>query len=154
MSFRVTPIPSSIAEEARRTGRAPGYGHPVQISVASASGYGPCRSCLRRTKEGERRLLLNYNPYREPEEVRVVGPIFIHEGSCQPFVGAGFPEELRGLPMVLRGHLKGGAGIVNQKLLGEVPEDAIEAMFQDANIAFISIQNAEAGCFIARVERL
>ena len=55
--------------------------------------------------------------------------------------------------MVLRGHLKGGAGIVNRKLLGEVPEDAIEAMFQDPNIAFIAIQNAEASCFIARVER-
>jgi len=153
MSFRVTPIPSPIAEEARRTGRAPGYGHPVQISVASANGYGPCRSCLRRTREGERRLLLNYNPYREQEEVGVVGPIFIHEESCQPFAGPGFPEELRGLPMVLRGHLKGGAGIVNRKLLGAVPEEAIEAMFQDPNIAFIAIQNAEAGCFMARVER-
>jgi hypothetical protein len=153
MSFRVTPIPSHIAGEARRTGLAPGYGHAVQISVASASGYGPCRSCLRRTKEGERRLLMNYNPYRESEEVGVVGPIFIHEEACQQFMGDGFPEELRGLPMVLRGHLQGGASIVNRKLLGEVPEDAIEAMFQDPNIVFIAIQNAEAGCFIARIER-
>jgi hypothetical protein len=55
--------------------------------------------------------------------------------------------------MVLRGHLKDGAGIVNRKLLGAVPEEAIEAMFQDPNIAFIAIQNAEAGCFMARVER-
>jgi hypothetical protein len=96
---------------------------------------------------------VNYNPYREPEEVGVVGPIFIHEDSCQPFAGAEFPEELRGLPMVLRGHLKGGAGIVNRKLQGQAPEDAIEALLQDPDIAFIAIQNAEAGCFIARVER-
>jgi len=153
MSFRVTPIPTSITEEARRTGRAPGYGHPVQISLASAQGYGPCRSCLRRTREGERRLLLNYNPYRESEEVGVVGPIFIHEAACLPFTGAGFPDELRGLPMVLRGHLQGGVGIVNRKLVSEDPEAAIEAMFLDPGIAFIAIQNAEAGCFIARVER-
>ena len=153
MGFRVIPIPFHMAEEARHTGRAPGYGHPVQAGVASANGYGPCRSCLRRTLEGERRLLLNYNPYREPEEVGVVGPIFIHEASCEPFAGAGFPEELRGLPMVLRGHLKGGAGVVNRKLQGEVPEKAIEALFQDPGIAFIAIQNAEAGCFIARIER-
>lgn len=153
MSFRVIPIPPAMAEEARRTGRAPGFGHPVQISVASAQGYGPCRSCLCRTRAGERRLLLNYNPFREPEEVGVVGPIFIHEEACQPFAAAGFPEELRGLPMVFRGHLEGGAGIVNRKLAGEIPEAAIEAMFQDPRIAFIAIQNAEAGCFIARVER-
>jgi hypothetical protein len=55
--------------------------------------------------------------------------------------------------MVLRGHLTGGAGIVNRRLQGEAPEDAIEALFQDPQIAFIAIQNAEAGCFIARVER-
>lgn len=153
MSFRVTPIPSDLAEEARRTGLAPGYGHPIQISVASARGYGPCRSCLRRTLEGERRLLLNYNPYREPEEVGVVGPIFIHEQTCQPFSGEGFPEELRGLPMVLQGHLRGGTGLVNRKLGSEDPEAAVESMFQDPNIAFLAIQNAEAGCFMARVER-
>ena len=65
MTFRVIPIPTSLAEEARRTGRAPGYGHPIRASVASASGYGPCRHCLRRTRKGERRLLLNFNPYPE-----------------------------------------------------------------------------------------
>ena len=98
-------------------------------------------------------MLLNYNPYREPEEVGVVGPIFIHEEACQPFTGAGFPEELRGLPMVLRGHLQGGAGIVNRKLGSEDPEAAIEVMFQDPGISFIAIQNSEAGCFIARIDR-
>ncbi len=153
MSFRVAPIPSAIAEEARRTRRSPGYGHPVQESVASAHGYGPCRSCLRRTRQGEHRLLLSYNPFQEPEEVKEVGPIFIHEAACQPFAGTGFPEELSGLPLVLRGHLADGAGIVHRKLQEEAPEAAIEAMFRDPRIAFIAIQNAEAGCFIARVER-
>jgi hypothetical protein len=153
MSFRVIPIPPAMAEEARRTLRAPGHSHPVQASVASASGYGPCRSCLCRTREGERRLLLTYNPYREPEEVGVVGPIFIHEAPCVPFEGPGFPEELRGLPMVLRGHFRDGAGLVNRKLGQEDPEEAIRAMFEDPRIAFLAIQNAEAGCFIARVER-
>jgi hypothetical protein len=55
--------------------------------------------------------------------------------------------------MVSRGHLEGGTGIVNRKLAGEAPEAAIETLFQDPRIAFIAIQNAEAGCFIARVER-
>lgn len=154
MSFQVTPIPPDLAEEARRTRRSPGFGHPIHMSVASPAGYGPCRSCLRRTREGERRLLLSYNPYPEPEQVPVVGPIFIHEDRCESFTGSGFPEELRGLPMALRGHLKDGSAILNRKLEGQDPEAAIEAMFQDPSIGFIAIQNLEAACFIARVERV
>ncbi|HEX7670125.1 MAG TPA: DUF1203 domain-containing protein [Polyangiaceae bacterium] len=153
MSFRVIPIPSELADEARRTLLSPGFGHPVRVSIASPKGYGPCRSCLRRTREGERRLFVSYNPYPEPEQVPVVGPIFIHEDSCESFNGAGFPEELRGLPMALRGHYEDGTTIVNQKLEGQDPEAAIEAMFQNPRIAFIAIQNTEASCFIARVVR-
>jgi hypothetical protein len=55
--------------------------------------------------------------------------------------------------MVLRGHLRSGAGLVNRKLGSEDPEAAIAFRFQDPAIAFIAIQNAEAGCFKARVER-
>lgn len=152
MSFRVTPISPDIAEEARRTLRSPGFG-PIQVSVASATGYGPCRSCLRRTKEGERRLLMNHNPYPEPAQVPVVGPIFIHQDPCESFQGAGFPEDLVGLPMALRGHFQDGSTILNRRLDGRDPAAAIEAMFQDPRIAFIAIQNTEASCFIARVER-
>jgi hypothetical protein len=153
MSFRVIPIPAAVAEETRRTRLSPGFGHAVQTHVASAQTYGPCRSCLRRTREGERRLLLSYNPYPEAEQVPVVGPIYIHEDPCEPYAGPGFPEELRNLPMALRGHHRDGSAIVNVKLEDRSPEAAIEALFRDERIAYIAIQNPEAACFIARVER-
>lgn len=154
MAFRVIPIPTSVAVEARSTLVSPGVGLPITASVATAHGYGPCRHCLCRTREGERRLLLIYNPYQDPGETPVVGPIFIHDASCEAFSIAGFPEELRGIPMVLRGHLQNGEGVVVRHLHGQEPESAIEAVFTDPRIAFIAIQNLEAGCFIARVERL
>ena len=153
MSFRVLPLPADIADQARRTGRAPGYGHPVHVGVAKADGYGPCRCCLRRTREGERRILFTYNPYPGPGEVPVAGPVFIHEERCAPYAQAGFPEELRGLPMVLEGHLRDGAGVVRRRLGGAPVEDRIEELLQDPRIAFLSIRNAEAGCFMARVVR-
>ncbi len=153
MSFHVVPMPTAIAEEARRTGKAPGYGHPVLTGAAPADGYGPCRSCLRRTHPGERRLLMTYNPYPEPGQVPVAGPVFIHEQPCAPFSGPGFPQELRGLPMVLQGHLRAAAGLVNRRLDGASPEADIEAMLRDPQIEFLTLRNAEAGCFIARVER-
>lgn len=153
MSFRVVPIPDRVAEEARRTRRSPGFGHPVQVEVAPAGGYGPCRSCLHRTETGERRLLLTYNPCPGPEQVPIAGPIYLHEAACEPFRGPGFPEPLRGLPLVLQGHLADGSALLNTRLGDQDPGAAIEALLEDPRIAFLSIRNLEAGCFIARAER-
>ncbi len=154
MTFRTLPLPTRIAERVRQTGKAPGYGHPALRSVAPSDGYGPCRHCLRRTQEGEGRLLFNYNPYFEmAEEVPVVGPIFIHEAPCEAFVGEGYPGELRGLPLVAEGHLHGGAGTLNHRLDPEDPEAALANLLADPAVAFITLRNAEAGCFVARIER-
>ncbi|MBI4912540.1 MAG: DUF1203 domain-containing protein [Acidobacteria bacterium] len=153
MGFKVVPIPNEIAQEARLSRRAPGFGHPIRAHTTPADGYGPCRSCLRRTREGEHRLLMSYNPYPEPEQVPVVGPIFIHESMCAAYRESGFPEEIRELPMALRGHYADGSLILNVKLGKRSPEEVIEELFGDPKIAFIAIQNLEACCFIARIER-
>lgn len=153
MTYRTLPMPTPLAQAARRTGRAPGYGHPVHASAAPADGYGPCRHCLRRFKEGERRLLMTYNPYPEPPEVPVVGPVFIHEAACAAFEGEGLPDELRGLPMVAQGHLREGRGLLNLHLDPEDPEAGIQALLQDPRVDSITLRNAEAGCFMARLVR-
>lgn len=153
MSLRILPLPTPLAEQARRTRRAPGFGHPVQPSIAGRDGYGPCRHCLRRTREGEGRLLLTYNPYPEPGEVPVAGPIFIHEAPCAAWSEPGFPEELRGLPLVIQAHLAGGAGLRNHPVGDDDPERILAEVLADPGIAFATLRNAEAGCFIARAER-
>lgn len=154
MNFRVIPIPTKLAERVRVTGKAPGYGHTAERSIAPVDGYGPCRHCLRRTREGEGRILFNYNPYFGMDEVPVVGPIFVHEEGCERFDGDGFPTELLGLPWVAQGHLTGGAGWVNRALDPEDPEAGLSALLDDPRVSFITLRNAEAGCFAARVERL
>ncbi len=153
MRYRVIPIPTKLARLARSTGKAPGYGHTAEHSIASADGYGPCRHCLRRTREGEGRLLFNYNPYHGMDEVAVVGPIFIHEEDCQRYEAEGFPAELRGLPLVAQGHFEDGSGLLNRAMDSEHPEACIDALFVDSRVGFITLRNAEAGCFVARVER-
>lgn len=151
MSFRVLPLPTPLAEAARRTRRAPGYGHAVEAGVAPVDGYGPCRHCLRRTREGEGRLLFSYNPTPGPGEVSVVGPVFIHEAPCAAYAGRGFPEELRGLPLVFEGHREGGLTYLRGEAGTE--EEVIAALFADPGVRFLIVRNAEAGCFMARIER-
>lgn len=154
MNFRVIPIPTKLAERVRVSGKAPGYGHAAERSIAPVDGYGPCRHCLRRTREGEGRILFNYNPYFGMDEVPVVGPIFVHEEGCEAFQKQGFPSELIGLPLVAQGHLQGGAGLVNRVVDAQAPEGAITELLNDPRVNFVTLRNAEAGCFVARVERL
>ena len=44
MQFTVRGLTQELADEVRRTGSSPGYGHPAHIEIAS--GTGPCRCCL------------------------------------------------------------------------------------------------------------
>jgi hypothetical protein len=78
--FRVAAIPTKVADLVRSTMRSPGYGHPAHAEVAT--GYGPCRHCLRDFQVGkERRILFTYDPFHGIEPLPLPGPIFIHEDA-------------------------------------------------------------------------
>ena len=152
-SFRVVPIDPAVAERARRDQRSPQYGHPASVELAK--GYGPCRSCLRVFRQGEdERLLFTFNPVPAASGLPQPGPIFVHADPCTPFGAEGVPPDLRGLPLFLEAF---GAG---SWLVRRVPvergdvEAALAALGHEPALETILIRNAEAGCFIARVERL
>jgi len=155
MRFKVLPIPLEVAEEVRRSGRAPFFGHPTHVHVAPEHGYGPCRLCLCRTRGGEQRVLFNYNPNRDKAGIPFGGPIVIHQDPCKPFDGEGFPEELKGLPIAFCGHLKGGTGTMEQAEPMASPELEIQALFANPEVDYITIRNIDpdSACFVARVER-
>ena len=50
-AYHVIAIPETLAQKVRTTLKAPGYGHPAHVETAS--GYGPCRLCLKKFREGE-----------------------------------------------------------------------------------------------------
>lgn len=49
--FRFLGLPTDHADAVRKTRRAPDYGHPAHRETAT--GYGPCRHCLRTFRVGE-----------------------------------------------------------------------------------------------------
>ena len=55
-SYRVVAIGDRIANAVRKTLRSPGYGHPAHPEVAT--GYGPCRRCLKSFAIGDERRIL------------------------------------------------------------------------------------------------
>jgi hypothetical protein len=151
-AFRIVPIDGALADRARHELRSPQYGHPATVEVAK--GYGPCRQCLRTFRTGdEDRILFTYNPVPKENGLAQPGPIFIHKDPCVAFEGPGIPPELRGLPLFLEGFGRGTWTVRREPVDGATIEADIAAMLRDPAIELLQIRNAEAGCFIARVER-
>ncbi len=150
--FRIVPIDSELADRARRERRSPQYGHPATLAVAT--GTGPCRQCLRTFRIGEEaRLLFTYNPV-PAGGLPQPGPVFIHAEPCEPFAGPGVPPELRGLPLFLEGFGRGTWTVRRERVDGGTIEADIAAMLSDPAIELVQIRNAQAGCFIGRIERV
>lgn len=146
--FRIAGIPSDLAAEVRQTLRSPQYGHPAHRETAS--GYGPCRLCLRTFAVGvDERILFTYQPFSDPASVPAPGPIFIHATPCERYDAPMVPPDFRPLPLLLEAYGVGG------ELLGRErpPEEVLERLFATTAPAYVHIRNEEAGCFMARVDR-
>ncbi|HEV8593592.1 MAG TPA: DUF1203 domain-containing protein [Pyrinomonadaceae bacterium] len=153
MGYKVVPMPYSLVETARATRMSPQYkGLPAFSAIAT--GYGPCRSCLKTFNEGEEeRLYIAYNPFEGLSGLPLPGHIFIHTEHCDEFNGEGFPTDLLHLPLLLEGYEDDSFVIKREKVDKNDPDAQIEGMLADASIRFLNIRNAEAGCFIARIDR-
>lgn len=132
--------------------QSPQYGHPVHAEVAS--GYGPCRLCLQTFQVGsDERLLFTYQPFTDPAALPAPGPVFIHRKGCERYDGHGLPEALRPLPLALEGYGADGVLVV-QRRVGTSPFEAVlEDVLEPAEVRYAHVRNAEAGCFIARIDR-
>ncbi len=152
-SFRVAAIPTKVAELVRSTMRSPGYGHPAHVEVAT--GYGPCRHCLRDFEVGkERRILFTYDPFHGIEALPLPGPVFIHAEACERFGNDdGFPEDIRNHRLTLVAY---GAGrrVINEEHVenGEV-ELHISRLLEQNEVRYLHVRDMDAGCYDFRVER-
>lgn len=151
-NFQLRPIPDRIARQVRERLKSPQYGHPAHVEVAT--GYGPCRSCLRTFVQGEeKRILFTYNPFDGLSSYPSPGPIFIHEQPCVPFSsGAEFDPALRKIPLVLEGFGQNRSLIAEERFSDGNFEDRVENLFRNPQVHYIHLRNGEAGCFIARIE--
>jgi hypothetical protein len=150
--FRFMGIPEAIASEARRTLRSPQYGHPAHREAAT--GYGPCRLCLRTFVLGEEeRLLFTYQPFQDPGSLPAPGPIFVHMEPCERYDAPELPPDLQALPLVFEGYGVGGRLLVQERVGTQLPEEVLSRVFEVDGVAYAHLRNGEAGCFMARVER-
>ena len=151
-SYQIQGIPESIAAAARETLKSPQYGHPAHTEVAS--GYGPCRLCLKTFEQGiEERLLFTYQPFTDPSALPAPGPVFIHREQCERYDGSALPEMIRPLPLAIEGYGDEGELLLQRRVGSTAFESVLEGVFEVNAVRYAHLRNAEAGCFIARVDR-
>jgi hypothetical protein len=152
MKITVLGIPQALADEVRRTRVSPGYGHPAVLELAQ--GTGPCRCCLRPFVPGEdQRLLFTYRPRGDQGSLMAPGPVFIHAEHCEAYAGAGFPEGLRSLPLAFESRAAQSRVLDLARDEARGAEACIEQLFSGPGAEWLHLRHAEAGCFIARVDR-
>lgn len=150
--FRVEAIDTALAQQVRDTLKDPIYGLPVRIEPAT--GYGPCRVCLKTFVPSDRRILFLYNPFSAQQDSDFAGPIFIHADTCAPYSDtAVFPDHVAGLPIELRGYDAEQRCVQRSVPASDGVAAALRALLERADIEYVHVRNNEAKCYIARVVR-
>jgi Protein of unknown function (DUF1203) len=151
--MRITAIPTNVAEAVRATGVAPRYNHPAHTDTAT--GYGPCRHCLRTFRVGEeQRTLFTYDPFDGIESLPLPGPVYIHADACTRYPeDGGYPEDLRQYSSVLNAYARGPKLLAQERTEPGEAEARIAELLTNPEVDYIEVRDRKAGCFDFRVER-
>ena len=151
--YKVIALTEGLAERVRASRRSPGYGHPVHAEVAT--GYGPCRLCLRDFAVGaDRRLLFTLDPFHGLEPFPLPGPVFIHENECDRHPEhAGFPQDLLGHALTLEAYGRGRVLRAEERVTGPEVEGAIARLLDRGDVDYLHVRDTAAGYYDLRIER-
>jgi hypothetical protein len=151
-TFTVTAIPQEVADHVREHGRDPVWGHAAQTELAT--GFGPCRLCLRLFREGEEeRTLFTHDTYAGVSEFPQPGPVFVHAEDCPRYEAEGFPPALRPLELTFEAVAAGPRVVAVERTTGAAAEGAVARLLDLPDVDFLHVRNTGAGCFVARIER-
>ena len=156
--FKIVPISKTYAKKIRST-MMDDFGHEVIENLATGSG--PCRVSLKPFIKGiDKRLLLTHSPFEIDNAFNQRGPVFINSDEVEEYLDIyRFPPEIKAdkksFPLSLIGYNK-KQQMVFTKLVGDADVDELiaETFEQQADIEYLHARNAQACCFICKIERI
>lgn len=150
-TFRIIPLPTEIAEAARRAVKAGAADHA--LLTADSPGSSPCRHCLQWAQPGEHVILLPYAAIPSGHPYSETGPIFVHANPCQRYSATNeYPSDFRN-GRVFRAYDSNYNIIDAQVMNGSEPEAVIERLFQNPDTAFVDVRSVTHGCYTFRIQR-
>lgn len=156
--FKIVPISREHAQNVRAT-MQDDFGHQLIDSVATGSG--PCRVSLKPFEKGvDRRILLTHSPFELDNAYNQPGPVFINSEDVEEYTDIyRFPPEIKAnkksFPITLIGY-NSEQQMIFTRIVGDDDIDELinEAFDQYAAIAYLHARNAQACCFICKIERM
>ncbi|MEB3346973.1 DUF1203 domain-containing protein [Aquimarina gracilis] len=158
IQFKIVPLSKEYASKIRAT-MVDEFGN--EVVSQTATGFGPCRVSLKPFQPRvDTRLLLSHKPFCIDNAFAQSGPIFINKKEVEPYADINrFPPEIKvdkqNFPLTLIGYDQ-RQNMIFTRLVGEDDVDVlISEIFQkNEEIAYLHARNAEAGCFICKIERV
>ena len=149
-TFRIVPLPTEVAQAARRALASGAPDH--QSKIADVPESAPCRHCLRWIEPGERMILFPFQAIPAGQAWAESGPIYVHQAHCERYAATDeFPAAFRN-GRILRQY-NSADELTGAEILNGEPESAIDRLLQDETIAFLHARSATFGCYTMRIER-
>jgi len=150
-NFRIVPLPTEVAETARRAAKAGAADHAIVVAD-SPHGY-PCRHCLCWAQPGERVILFPYASIPAGHPYSETGPIFVHAGTCQRYSATDeYPADFRN-GRAFRAYDE-NYNMIDAEVANESePGSVIERLLQNPEAAFVDARSVTRGCFTFRIQR-
>ena len=156
--FKIVPISKAYATRIRLE-RIDDFGNEVIEKVAAGSG--PCRVSLRPFEKGvDKRLLLKHSPFEIDNAFNQPGPVFIWSDEVEEYQDIyRFPPEIKAnkksFPLSLIGYDDEQQMIFTQLVGDDDVDELIGQIFaQNPGVAYLHARNAQACCFICKIERV
>ncbi len=157
-NFKIVPMSEKYAKQIRSNG-IDEFGYTVIEQLAT--GLGPCRVSLKPFKKNaDRRLLFSHSPFEINNAFNQPGPVFIHADEVEEYKDIhNFPAEIKAdkvnFPLTLIGYNSAQLMVFTQ-LVGDADIDLlINEIFENhPEIELLHARNAEACCYICKIERL
>jgi len=125
-----------------------------RLMVDAEPGF-PCRVSLQDAEISERVILVPFVHHDVESPYRASGPIFVRETAKQIELAPGeIPEVVAGRVMSVRAYSAKGMMVNVAVTPGKELKSQIEKFFNDAEISYLHLHNAGAGCYSCRVERV
>ncbi|HTE30900.1 MAG TPA: DUF1203 domain-containing protein, partial [Chryseolinea sp.] len=157
-NFKIVPLSREYAEQIKEKGKD-NFNHAVVEQIAT--GYGPCRVSLKAFKKGvERRLLISHTPFQVDNAFNQPGPIFINKENVEEYKDIyRFPPEIKAdkksFPLSLIGYSSDQQMIFTRLVGDNDVDDLIAEIFEEhPEINFLHARNAQACCYICKIERI
>jgi hypothetical protein len=156
--FKIVPISKTYAANIRSS-QVDDFGNKVIEQMATGSG--PCRVSLRPFNKGiDKRLLIKHSPFEKDNAFNQSGPVFISSDAVEEYSDIyRFPPEIKAnkksFPLSLIGY-DNEQQMVFTQLVGDADVDELinDILDKNAGIEYLHARNAEACCFICKIERV